>query len=415
MICCLAISLLLLAACGGDDEPAAAPPPEEASAADVPAADAPAEPAPAADLPPNLAHLFSDGTSLVTADEGGPLRNPMLAVTGEGFRWGALVRRGGELMWVVDGQETPIEGGEVSEFVASRDLSRYAYVSNGVVVVDGKQVEQGTTSCCPTFSLDGSRFGYIADGSVGVIDGTPQESQGSTVEQLIFSPVGSSSAYVVGGNTVVLGGSAQKQYDSVSALTFSPDGSRFAYMANDQLLVVDGEESEIGESTAEQIAFSPDGSRVAYVRGDRKSGRVVLDDTEQKRHAFGCAEDLLPWACMTFSSDGSTLAYVTLLLSSVPDYSGTLAYRVVRDGNRETLTVACCLIASPEGAKIAYVSEAQGVVVDGRTLGSMELSGRTPDDLVFSMDGTRVAFLLHESEATPKSITSLFLETLDVP
>ena len=84
-----------------------------------------------------------------------------------------------------------------------------------------------------------------------------------------------------------------------------PDGSRFAYVANDSILVIDGEESEIGESTADQIAFSPDGSRVAYVRGDRKSGRVVLDEKEQKRHAFGCAEDLLPWGCMTFNSDGS--------------------------------------------------------------------------------------------------------------
>ena len=413
MTCCLAISLLLLAACGGNDEPESAPPPEEASAAD-----APVEPAPAADLPPNLAHDFSDGTSLVSADEGGPLRNPMLAVTGEGFRWGALVRRGGELMWVVDGEATPVEGGEVSEFVASRDLLRYAYVSNGVVMVDGKQVEQGTTSCCPTFSLDGSRLGYIADGSATVIDGVPQESQGSTVGQLIFSPEGSSSAYVADGNTVVVDGEAQKRYDSVSTLTFSPDGSRFAYVANDSILVIDGEESEIGESTADQIAFSPDGSRVAYVRGDRKSGRVVLDEKEQKRHAFGCAEDLLPWGCMTFNSDGSTLAYTTLLLSAgsaISAGTGRLAYRVVRDGNRDSLTVACCLIASPEGAKVAYISEAQGVVVDGRTVGSMELSGRAPDDLVFSLDGTRLAFLIHESDARPKSITRLFLETLDVP
>ena len=426
-------SLLLLAACGGDEEPAAAAAPTEAPEA----VEAPAETAPAPETPGTVAHVFAQGTELVSADEGAPIRNPILAVTKDGVSWGALVRSGAGLTWVVDGETTPIAVGEVSEFTVSGDLSRYAYVTDGVVVVDGKQVEQGTTSCCPTFSRDGSRFGYIAGGSVAVIDGVPQESHGVTAEQLVLSLVGRGVAYIADGNTAVLDGEAQETYDSVSALTFSQDGSHFAYVADDSILVVDGKEREIGESVAEQIAFSPDGSRLAYVKGSLNSGKAYLEEKEQKRHSFGCAQVMLKWGCIAVVSDGSSLAYTTpvLTLGGVAG-SQRLDFRVVRDGDRDTFFLVCCLIASPEGSHVAYVSARRGLVIDGQPVETVATAltsaplavsygDRLEDpasvvaaDVVFSADGKGLAFLLYETDQgtrNPLSITRLHLESLEVP
>ena len=427
---CLVVSLLLLAACGGEEVPATAVPQEEPTA--VPAATEPAPSVPASD---KLAHEFAQGTQLLSLDEAGLVRNPIMAATDEGFRWGALVSRDGEAMWVIDGEVTPLGGGEVSDFAVNGDLSRYAYVSNDVVFLDGEQVDQGQTGCCPVFSRDGSSFGYIAGGSFVVLDGVPQDPEGGTVEQLLLSSDGSKYAYIVGGDTVVVNGEKQKSYDRVSDLTFSPDGSRFAYTANDNLLVVDGEEREIEENTAGQIAFSPNGSNLAYVKGDASLGRVFLDDKELKRYPFGCGPGLLPWTCFTFTSDGSRLAYTTPLLSSGGAGTGgqaSLQYRVVQDGVRESNSLGCCLVVGPEGAHLAYVSVGFSVVVDGQRMESAVASlatgklvfiyemgldvpgGLSAADLVFSVDGKSLALLLYETDPN-QFITKVFLETMDVP
>ena len=429
--CCIAVSLLLAAACGGEEEaPATAVPQDEPTAAS-----AATEPDPSAAASEILAHEFAPGTVLLDLGETGLVRNPIMVVTNEGFTWGALVSGQGEAAWVVDGEVTPLGGGEVSGFAVSGDLSRYAYASNDVVVVDGQQVDQGQTSCCPTFSEDGSRSGYIADGSFVVLDGVPQDAQDGAVSQLVLSPDGSRYAYVVGGNTVVLDGEKQTRYDRVAALTFSPDGSRFAYAANDDLLVVDGEETEIGENTAGLVAFSSDGSKLAYVKGDSSLGRVVQDDKELQRHPFGCGPCLRPWTCFTFTSDGSSLAYTTPLLTSGGGGTGgtqALQFRVVLDGVRESNSLGCCLVVSPKDAHMAYVTSGFRVVVDGRTIESAAASLTTEDlvfsyemrvdvpggliaaDLVFSVDGKSLGFLLYETDPN-QAITKVFLETLDVP
>ena len=424
----------MLGACGGDEEPAAAAPGETATAEPAPTEAPPASPEPAPDpaAPNTLIFEFPQGTEQLSFDEGGLARNPVLAATDQGFRWGALVTRDGEVTWVVDGESTFIGEKEISEFASSVDLSRYAYVSDDVVVVDGEQVAEGATGCCPTFSRDGAAFGYIADGSYVVLNGASQEAYAEGVSRLVLSDDGSRSAYVVGGNTVVLDGETQKQYDSISTLTFSADGSRFAHIANEDILVVDGEEREIGESLAEQIAFSPDGSRLAYVKGDLKSGTVILDEEEQKRNPFGCAAILLLWECITFTSDGAGLAYTTFVLVGFGGQSAG-GYRVIRDGDPERGLLACCLVASPEGSHVAYVSSRRGVVVDGQALEGVvsipeeglvathaavvgtEAVGRAPADLVFSGNGMALAFLLFDVGVSPSSITRLYLETLDVP
>ena len=381
--CCIAVSLLVSAACGGEEELATAVPTEEPTA--EPAATAPAPSTASSDM---LAHEFAGDTALLSLDDAGLARNPIMVVTDEGFTWGALVTEQGEAAWVVDGEPTSLGGGEISDFAVSADLSRYAYVSNDTVVVDGQQVDQGQTSCCPTFNEDGSRSGYIADDSFVVLDGVPQDAQDGTVAQLVLSPDGSRYAYVVGGNTVVLDGETQTSYDRVAALTFSPDGSRFAYAANDDLLVVDGVETEIGENTAELLTFSSDGSKLAYVRGDSSLGRVVLDDKELQRHPFGCGPSLRPWTCFTFTSDGSSLAYTTPLLTSGGGGTGgtqALQFRVVLDGERESNSLGCCLVVSPKDAHMAYVTSGFRVVADGRTIESASAS-LTTEDLVFSYE-----------------------------
>ena len=424
----LGVSLLLAGACGGEDEPSQAAP----TATTAPVATAPAPPS-EPDVPATLVHEFAEGTELVNLDEGGLPRNPTVVETGGLFKWGALVSRDGEALWVVDGVTTSIGSEGISDFAASNDLSRYAYVSNNVVVVDGEQVDQGSTSCCPTFSQDGSTFGYIADNSIVVLDGVAQESIGQA-ERLVLSADGSRHAYIVDGNAVVLDGEKQKVYERVSSPTFSQDGSSLAYFANDDLLVVDGEETEIEENTAGQVAFSPDGSQTAYVKGELKAGQMVVGEKVQQRYTFGCPEVFLKWSCMTFTSDGSSVVYTSPVLSPQGvGGSSRLTYRVVQDGAVGRPFIGCCLVASSEGSHVAFVSSLFAILVDGKELDSVAASitesrltfayenrldlpgGLLAADLVFSADGERVAFLLHETDFNPSSITRLHLEILDVP
>ena len=430
LTCLLIISVLILSACGGDEEaPADAP---EAEPTSAPAAAAPTEPAPVPETSELMAYQFPGGAELVSFEEGGLQRNPVITATESGFRWGALVKRGNEVSWVVNGESTSIGTGDITDFAASADLSRHAYVANDVVAVDGNQVDQGSTSCCPTFS---------DDGSIVVVNGTAGQSHGDGVDNLVVSPDGSRSAYIVGGNTVVLDGEEQTQYESVSTLTFSPDGSRFAYIANDALLVLDDEESDIGETTAELIVFSPDSSRLAYVQDELRLGKLFVDEKEQTRYTFGCAPSLLPWRCITFTSDSESVAYTTLILSSGAGVIGgttALQFRLVQDGERQREAVGCCLVASPTGAHVAHVahvSKGFTILVDGQQVES-EAAGLTdatlvfsyvirldlpgglvPADLVFSTDGETLAFLLYEAAVSTQaaSITNLYLEELEVP
>ena len=425
------MSLLLVGACGGEDEPTAAAP----TATTAPVATEPALASePATESPATVVHEFAEGTVLVSLDGGGLPRNPMVVETDGQFKWGALVSRDSEIMWVVDGVVMSIGLEGISDFTTSADLSRHAYVANDVVVVDGEQVDHGASSCCPIFSQDGSTVGYLADESFVVLDGVPQESMGAGAERLVLSADGSRHAYIVDGNAVVLDGQKQKVYDRVSSPTFSPDGSSFAYLANDDLLVVDGEETVIEENAAGQVAFSPDGSEVAYVKGELKSGRMVVGEKVQQRYAFGCPKVFLKWSCMTFTSDGSGVAYASPVLSPQGvGGSSRLTYRVVQDGAQARPFLGCCLVASPEGSHIAFVSSVFEVLVDGQVLESVAASlttsrlvfayenalnlpgGLLAADLVFSANGEKVGFLLHETGFDPGSITRLHLEVLDVP
>ena len=133
--CCLAMLVLLLGACGGEAEPEGAAPGEAATAG--PGATA----VPATPAPENLAFEFSQGSELLKSEEGGPTRNPIVVAKEGGFRWGALVKRDGEVNWVVDGETMSIDDVELSGFAANADLSRFAYVSDDVVVEDGEPVE----------------------------------------------------------------------------------------------------------------------------------------------------------------------------------------------------------------------------------------------------------------------------------
>lgn len=427
----LGIFLLLAGACGAQDEPVEVEPTVTTAPVEVEPSTVP-EPI----VSPTLVHEFEEGTQLVSQGGGGLPRNPVLVAIGEQFKWGALVSRDGEIMWTVDGVVTPIGSEGVSDFVASTDLSRYAYVANSVVVVDGEQVEQGSTSCCPTFSQDGTTVGYIADGSIVVIDGVPQESMGNIAEQLLLSADGSRYAYIVDGSSVVLDGEKQETYDRVFSPTFSPDGSGFAYLANEDLLVVEGEETGIEENTAGQVVFSRDGSHLAYVKGTLKYGQVVIDENVQQRYTFGCPEVFLRWSCMAFISGGSTVAYTTPVMSPQGvGGSSRLTYRVIQDGVQGRPFIGCCLTGSMEGSHVAYVSSLFKLLVDGNEMESVAASitdsrlifayenrldlpgGLLAADLVFSASGEKLGFLLHETEVdfSSDSITRVHVEILDLP
>ena len=109
-----------------------------------------------------------------------------------------------------------------------------------------------------------------------------------------------------------------------------------------------------------------------------------------------------------------------------------MQYRVVQDGVRESNSLGCCLVVSPEGAHLAYVSVGFSVVVDGRRMESAVASlatgklvfiyemgldvpgGLSAADLVFSVDGKGLALLLYETDPN-QFITKVFLEPMDVP
>lgn len=129
----------------------------------------------------------------------------------------------------------------------------------------------------------------------------------SDYRDVIFSPNGTRSAYVIGGegidssNYVVVDGNKSKlisdgMYGNASNLQFSPDSKHFAYWVEKEggydaaqknylskkYFVIDGQEQNIDKTADPQsLVFSPDSQHYSYIINEAKSFWIILDGKQQ--------------------------------------------------------------------------------------------------------------------------------------
>jgi len=244
-------------------------------------------------------------------------------------------------------------------FRVSPDGKRVAYIARGTegnesVVLDGKKQREYNEVDLPIFSLDSTRFAYVAK---------------------------TSSKW-----TIVLDGHEQTTYDAIVCLVFSPDSRRLAYIAKQGervCIVVDGKEGRY-EPLAFDPIFSTDSQHVVYVAIEGKQSFVVLDEQEQKRYDEP-AIVILP----ALSPDGRHLAY----LVAVP---GGKWFAVIGgiEGKRFDGIVAHPRF-SPDSKRTAYIAivveeekKKWFVVTNGGEEGPYDVIG----GFTFSPDGKHLAY-----------------------
>ncbi|MHB8900403.1 MAG: hypothetical protein ACYC6Y_16755 [Thermoguttaceae bacterium] len=240
-------------------------------------------------------------------------------------------------------------------------------------------------------SPDGRHLAFVRPGTPQrvVLDGKEQTAY-DQVAGLEFSRDGSRLAYAARKGDrwhVVVDGRESAGYGRVGSPVFSPDGSKLAYVAlldvGKRTVVVNDESGELYDViSAGLIEFSPTGSRMAY--GAVRDGQchLVVDGQE-----LGPFDDLGTRSGYRFSADGSRLAFVVLAGDNL---------HVVVDGRRGPAAYDVAeLVFSPDGTKLAYAAQETKdgpwfVFHNGERLGPWKAVGE--GSLAFSSDGARLAF-----------------------
>ena len=172
---------------------------------------------------------------------------------------------------------------------------------------------------------------------------------------------------------------------SIANPSWSPDGKRLAVWSLNGILLIDAEPDSdtpapgppIGDSHDFCPRWSPDGQTIAYLRQDGDaSGSLVTADvvTRQPRTLFG-SEGVLILGCPAWSPDGSRIAFATV-------------------------------DSTPLVGDVRIIDAGGGNPV--RVLGG--LPGRGVQDVTWSGDGTRLAFVADRSAAS--TAQDIYLLTL---
>lgn len=156
------------------------------------------------------------------------------------------------------------------------------------MLIDGVRSPKEITSVSSEdllFSPDGSSFAFVANTGV-VIDGKSLPSyQGVATWSLKYSPRGNHIAYEARKNNrsiMVVDGKPGPEYNSVRGLTFSPDGNHFAYEAalfqpqNDQQFLVVDDKAQPYTGFVDIIGFSPDSAHLAALVVNQKIKKSTL-------------------------------------------------------------------------------------------------------------------------------------------
>lgn len=323
-------------------------------------------------------------------------RRAQFIVAPDGRRVAFLVKRAGQYLAVVDGEEgVPYESIEGPP-AFSADSTRVAYEARtdrgSMLVIDGVEGPPYRNIIWFGFSPIRSRVAYLVYRDGGrhfIVDGVEQPIAGSSAHiALVFSPDAARVAYVSGEGplSVVVDGRQGAPYDAILAPgpIFSPDSAHVAYAAQrngETFVVVDEKEWPAFDGVGRAgVLFSPDSSHVAYIARQGEQHVVVLDGTP------GLPFDDVGY--LTFSPDSTRFAYWgTRNWEHFLVIDGKLseAYAKVTEPGP---------IFSPDSRHVGYSATQQGrarVVIDGRD-GPLydSIASGSP---VFSPDSSRVAYV----------------------
>jgi hypothetical protein len=183
-----------------------------------------------------------------------------------------------------------VGGRQWRQYVASPDGRRIAYVvrrgGQHLVVVDGEE---------------GPLFEYIATGTEGGDAGGPIFSDDS--EHVVYS------GKRYDGWHVVIDGEEGPAWQAVQGLTVSPEDGRVAFAAlrdGRWRVVVDGQEQPHPPLRNPEIVFSPNGRRVTYHSGEEEDFFLVTDGV--RGQAFRAVYSAGPY----FSPDSRRVAHIAM-------------------------------------------------------------------------------------------------------
>jgi hypothetical protein len=206
--------------------------------------------------------------------------------------------------------------------------------------------------------------------------------RGSNVQPYVmFSPDGKRFAYtrqVPGGFAAVVDGKVGRAYDGIGVFQFSPDSKHYLYVGNRNVgnrnsafAVYDGDEMPGEDSNGvSNFVFSRTGGRFAYLAKSAQAGTRMVIDGKASSPFYG----LVPNS-MSFSDDGKHYAYAT-------EANGS-KWQFIRDG-----------VAANVPSLVSFTTRTGPPHIEF-------------PPLIFSGDGTRLAWSWPKSDGVSKDVISI--------
>jgi hypothetical protein len=257
------------------------------------------------------------------------------------------------------------------------DIRNMVIASNGRVAYTTAGRVNGATAM-----QVGSSGLYVDDQELGPVQQpfavVDSSGRGSAVQPyVLFSPDGKRFAYtkqVAGGFAAVVDGKVGRAYDGIGVFQFSPDSKHYFYVGNrnSAFLVYDGEEMPGEDSNGvSNFVFSQNGGRYAYLAKSAQAGtRVIVDGKASPPFKGGLVAQ-----SMSFSQDGKHYAYATTV--------GYPPSQIVRDG-----------VAANVPSLVGFTTRTGPPHIDF-------------PPLIFSGDGTRLAWGWPKSDGVSKDVISI--------
>jgi len=282
-----------------------------------------------------------------------------------------IARTGDQAFLIKDGKAVA-NGASLSNLTFSPDAKRFAYTLRNAekwqVILDatpGKEYDSIGNNLL--FSQDSAHFFYTARHSgtdVIVLDNKEIDTQGTISEGVYaFDPLGVP-AYVVLKQTGWYLEHGKDEYGPFGNLygqaMFSGDGKHLAFATgtkdgSERKMIIDGKEGEHFDYFPGDVEFSADGEHTYYLAEREKQTFAVVDGTAAK--IDGVLE-------FHFSPDGKR--------SAMSARRGEKFYVLADSKEGAPADATYGIVFSPDSKHLAYLTHAQGKMVDGTEQGGQE-------------------------------------------